>query len=284
MKIAKIFSKILFFFVFLTVLAVPATLEAQTDFRRLSESEAAGVLAGFRASRLAGDFCMKFNITHYLRKSDEAEYCTGTLFGTWTDSGPILRLEIASAAAPATKKKFILRGGKSPELWTLGDDGKPVRVDGNATEPFFENLIFTPFELQTPFVYWENAVYEQTKRYRGRPVHFFKMTPPADFCAVHPEIGFVRIGFDRVYNALIFAEIYGADGRSKKSFSLSGVQKVQEQYTIRELELRDNATRDKDEFSVYAAALGLTLPREAFEPDALAEPAPDVPAARFSHL
>lgn len=262
----------------------PAAADAQTDFRRISESEAAGVLAGFRAYRMDGDFCMKFSIAHRLRKSDEAEYCAGTLFGTWDEAGPILRLEIAPVSAPQKRKIFLLRGGKSPELWTLDADGKPTRVDGNATEPFFENLIFTPFELQTPFVYWENAVYERTKRFRGRPVHFFKMLPPDDFRAAHPEIAFVRIGFDRVYNALMCAEIYGNDGKTLKTFSLSGVQKVQEQYTIRELELRDERSRDKDEFRVYAAALGLNLPRSMFAPETFGDRVPSVPEARFSHL
>lgn len=272
------------FFLFLLLAFVPAALFAQSDFRRLSDAEAASVLDGFRAYRMAGDFCLKFNITHYLRKSDETEFCTGTLYGTWDAAGPVLRIEIARAGAPAAKKSFLLRGGREPELWTLDDEKKPVRIDGNATAPFFDGLIFTPFDLQAPFVYWENAAYEKTRRFRGRPVHFFKMTPPESFRAETPEIGFVRIGLDRVYNALVSAEIYGNDGKLKKTFSLSRVQKVQGQYTIRSLELRDDATRDKDEFSVFAAAMNLRFSRAAFSPDALAEPPPRVPESLFTRL
>lgn len=264
---------------------VPATLFAQTDFRRLEPAEAAAVLEEFRAFRMSGDACMKFTITHLLRKSDEEKHFAGTLFVTWENSAPVLRIEIrslADSAAPA--KKFLLRGGNAPELWKLDDKNRPVRLDELSTRPFFENLIFTPFDLQTPFVYWSDAEYERTKRFRGRPVHFFKMTPPESFRAAHPEVSFVRIGFDRVYNALVSAEVFGADGKLQKTFSLSGVQKVQEQYTIRELELRDDATRDKDEFVVRAAAMNLKLPRAAFTPEGLAEPAPAVPASRFSRL
>lgn len=279
----KIRSLFVFFLLALAAL-FPAELSAQSDFRRLSDAEAAEVLAGFRGYRMAGDFCMKFSITHYLRKSDETEFCTGTLYGTWDDAGPVLRIEIARAAAPTAKKHFLLRGGKNPELWTLGDDGKPQRIDGNATTPFFGELIFTPFDLQTPFVYWEDAKYEKTRRFRGRPVHFFKMTPPESFSAENPGIGYVRIGFDRVYNALVSAEVFGDDGKLKKTFSLSRVQKVQEQYTIREIELRDDATRDKDEFVVFAAAMNLRFPRSVFSPAALAEPPPAVPESRFSRL
>lgn len=272
----------IFFVACLACFAVPAY--SQSDFRSLSPQEATAVLDGFRAYRMAGDFVMKFNITHYLRKSDDTEVYTGAMFGTWDANGPILRIEIARAGNPATKKSFLLRGGKSPELWTLNPEKQVVRVDNSSTEPFFENLIFTPFDLQTPFIYWENAKYERTKRFRGRPVHFFRMYPPESFRTVNPEIAVVRIGFDRVYNALVSAEVIGNDKESKKTFSLSRVKKVSEQYTIRELELRDDVTRDKDEFVVYAAAMGVRLPRGMFAPGALTAPPSMPPDSAFERL
>lgn len=264
---------------FLWVFVLP--LSAQDEFRRLSASDAERVLSEFRAYRMPGDFCMKFEITHYLRKSDETQTCTGTLYGTWHENVPVLRIEIARGES---RKSYLLRGGNAPELWMLNDRNEPERMDKNSSEPFFENLIFTPFELQTPFVYWENARYEQTRRFRGRPVHFFKMMPPESFLAENPDIGFVRIGFDRVYNALVSAEIFDREGNLKKTFSLSRVQKVQDQYTIRELVLRDDTTRDKEEFVVVAAALNLRLPPSMFQPSAIAEPAPVIPSAYFERL
>lgn len=261
-----------------------ASVFAQSDFRSLSPQEAASVLSGFRNYRMAGDFVMKFNITHYLRKGDDTETYTGAMYGTWDANGPILRIEIAHAGIPATKKSFLLRGGKAPELWTLNAEKQVVRVDNSSTEPFFENLIFTPFDLQTPFVYWENAKYERTKRFRGRPVHFFRMYPPESFKSVNAEIAAVRIGFDRVYNALVSAEVIGTDNKPRKTFSLSRVQKIGEQYTIRELELRDDVTRDKDEFVVYAAAMGLRLSPTMFNPEALKNPPPVLPASMFKTL
>ena len=266
-------------FCLLAFLALP--LKAQDDFRRLSPDDAARVLSEFRAYRMPGDFFMQFEITHYLRKSDETETCSGTLYGTWEGGVPVLRIEIAREGV---KKSYLLRGGKNPELWTLNSENRPCRMDKNSTEPFFENLIFTPFELQTPFVYWENAQYERTRRFRGRPVHFFKMMPPENFTAENPEIGFVRIGFDRAYNALVSAEIFGKDGKLKKTFSLSRVQKIQEQYTIRELVLRDDTTRDKDEFLVTAAALNLRFPRYVFTPEGLSQLLPPVPEGYLEKL
>lgn len=233
---------------------------------------------------MPGDFVMKFTITHYLRKSDDTETYAGTMFGTWNANGPVLRIEIARDGKPETEKSFLLFGGRNPELWTLDAENRPVRVDDSSTEPFFENLIFTPFDLQTPFVYWENAQYERTKRHRGRPVHFFRMLPPDNFKAANSDVESVRIGVDRTYNALVSAEVLGVGKKLKKTFSLSRVKKVGEQYTIRELELRDDVTRDKDEFVVYAAALNILLPKKTFEPGALSEPAPSLPASAFESL
>lgn len=277
----KNFFRSLFFVV---LACVPAALGAQTDFRKLSENEAAAVLEEFRAARPSGDICLKFDITHYPRKDDATKVFAGTLYGTWTERVPVLRVEIAPKDDPAAKKSFILRSGKSPEMWTLDAGKNPVRVDGNVDTPFFDGLIFTPFDLQTPFVHWADARYEKTRRFRGRPVHFFKMVPPADFVAKNPEIGFVRIGFDRVYAALVSAEIFDGNGKTKKNFSLSRVQKVQGQYMIRELDLRDEISRDRDELIVRSAALDLRLPRETFDPDSLSAPPPRVPAVLFSEL
>ena len=256
-------------------------LDAQDDFRSLTPESASKVLSEFRSYRMPGDFCMKFEITHYLRKSDETETCTGTLYGTWTEDAPLLRIELEQGEV---EKSFLLRGGNAPELWTLDAEKRPVRMDKSSTEPFFEHLIFTPFDLQTPFIYWADSKYERTKRFRGRPVHFFRMMPPEAFRAENPDISCVRIGFDRVYNALVSAEVLDASGKLKKTFSLSRVQKVQGQYTIRELELRDDVTRDKDEFVVTAAALNLRFPRAWFTPEALAKEPPSVPASLFEQL
>lgn len=266
------------------LICVPATLWAGNDFRGLSDKEAEEVLVGFRNYRMPGDLCLKFTIEHQLRKSDESEFFVGTLYGTWDAQGPILRVEIARESDPAVKKSFILRGGKNPQLWTLDEQNKPVRVDAASTTPFFEGLIFTPFDLQTPFIYWPEADYEQTRRFRGRPVHFFKMNPPEDFRKEGHDVAFVRIGFDRVYNALVSAEVFSKEGDRQKTFSLSRVQKVGEQYTIRELVLRDDVTRDKDELVVNAAAVEIRLPKSMFEPEALAEPPPLIPPTNFSRL
>lgn len=276
-----------FSFLFVAVIAfvVPAFAQSQIGVKQLKPEEAGAVLDAFRAYRLPADSCMIFEIVHKPRKSDEESVYEGTMWGKYLNGGIALRLHIGKKGAPLTEeKRFLIRSGKNPELWELNSEGKIEKVNAESTRPFFADLIFTPFDLQTPFLFWENYEYSRTRRYRARPVHFFKMFPPEDFAKANPGIGFVNIGFDRVYNALVSAEVRDGDGKKLKSFSLGKVQKVQEIYSFKELELRDEVTRDRDTLVVRAAALHLELPRTFFGPENLDKPALRLPASVFQIL
>lgn len=264
--------------------SVPAQhIDAGT--KQLSQAEAEAVLNEFRQYRLPGDYCLQIEIVHKPRKSDDESHYSGTLWGTWIDGNACLRLEIGKhSTAVDNRKKFLIQSGKNPTLWRAGEDGKVEKIDKNNTEPFFEDLIFTPFDLQTPFLFWKNFKYESTKRSRGRPVHFFQMFPPENFAKNNAEIGSVRIGFDRAYNALVRVEVLDKTKRALKTFSLGRVQKVQEIYTFRELELRDDRSRDRDTLRVRSAAMRLRIDPQFFVPSALVEPPPSIPLSAFSIL
>lgn len=265
--------------------AVPAPAQSQIGLKQLTTGEADAVLAAFRAYRLPADSCMFFEIIHKPRKSDEESVYEGTMWAKPLVSGTVIRLQIRKkGAAVSEEKKFIIRSGKQPALWQLNEKGEPEKINAESTQPFFSDLIFTPFDLQTPFLFWEKYEYDRTRRHRARPVHFFKMFPPEAFAGVNPEIGSVNIGFDRVYNALVSAEVRNKDGKKLKSFSLGKVQKVQETYTFKELQLRDEVTRDRDTLVVRAAALHLELPKEFFLPENLSGSTVEIPVEAFQLL
>ena len=269
----------------LLAFAVPVAAQSQIGVRQLKPEEATSVLEAFRGYRPPADSCMVFEIIHKPRKSDEETVYSGTMWGKYLDDGLALRLRIGKkGAASSEQKSFLIHSGKNPSLWELGADGEVKKVDAESTRPFFADLVFTPFDLQTPFLFWEKSEYDRTRRHRARPVHFFKMFPPESFTQTNPEIGFVKIGFDRVYNALVTAEVCNPDGKKLKSFMLGKVQKVQEIYSFKELELRDEVTRDRDTLIVRAAALRLGLPRQFFRPEALAQPDLRLPASVFQNL
>lgn len=280
------FRRFLIFTLGFCALSVSA-LGQMRDFglKQLSAEEAVAVLDAFRAYRLPADYCMRFDIVHKPRKSDDETVYSGIMWGSHNAKGTIIRLHIGKAgAADDAQKRFLIQSGKNPSLWELNDEGKVEKVDAASTAPFFADLIFTPFDLQTPFLFWERYEYDRTRRYRARPVHFFDMFPPEAFAKANPGIGSVRIGFDRAYNALIKAEVCNQDGRVMKQFSLGGVRKIQGMYSFEELELRDETTRDRDTLIVRAAALRLRIPEIYFAPENLGKPPLAVPASAFEVL
>jgi hypothetical protein len=266
------------FAMFLFCLAVALPVRAQTSgsmsYRRLSPGEAAQHLAAFRKFRLAGDVCFQFTLTHVPRKDEAGEVYRGTLWGSSSDQGPVFRIELAPAAGGATgaPQRFLLQGGPKPELWIVGNEGKPVRVASDLTRPFSRGLILTPFEVQTPFVYWPDAAYLEPRRVRGRPAHVFQMNPPEEFKKTHPGTGFVRLAFDRQFNyAITQAVVYDAKGDELRKFEVEHISKVQETYIPTEFRVLDLVSRDKDIFRVTHAALHLKLPRSTFDPAMLAQ-------------
>lgn len=276
------------FAMFLFCLAVALPAQAQSSgsmgYRRLSSEEAAQHLAAFRKFRLAGDVCFQFTLTHVPRKDGAESVHRGTLWGSWSGEGPVFRVELVPATGEAgggTPRRFLLQGGPNPELWGIGGAGKPVRITGDTTRPFSPGLILTPFEVQTPFVYWPDAAYIEPRRVRGRPAHVFQMNPPEAFKKAHPGTGFVRLAFDRQFNyAITQAVVYDGKGEELRKFEVENISKVQETYIPTEFRVLDLVSRDKDIFRVTHAALRLELPRATFDPATLVQPAalPDAKA------
>ncbi len=258
---------------------------SQMEFKQITQEEGRAILLEFRKFRFPADYCMDFEIVHKPRKSDEETVYVGTLWATWNNDGALSRMELRATGEPPEKsRKFLIQSGKNPELWTLGENGSVEKIDSKSTAPFFEGLIFTPFEVQAPFLFWEIFSYETTKRSRGRPVHFFKMVPPENFKADNPGIGFIRIGIDRAYNVLMSAESYANDGAKLKNFYVGSVKKIQDLYTFKELELRDERSRDRDTFRVKKAAMRLKFDRELFAPKNLTQEMPKIPDGFFEKV
>ncbi|MDR1817451.1 MAG: hypothetical protein LBR07_04615 [Puniceicoccales bacterium] len=270
----------------------PAVADAQSSrggirsFGHESPESAAKILSDFRNYRI-GDYCFEFVIKHVPRRSDDTKTYHGTIWTTWGGDGPLFRVELQDAApaagaaaggtgdakTAAAAVRFILKSGPSSALWTLGADGRPALVTGNVNKPFFPGLIITPLELQTPFSYWADSRYIKTDRFRGRPTHFFEMRPPADFLRANPQIGSVRLGFDRAYNALMQAVVLNPAGDETRKLEAESFTKVRDVYIPEELRVLDLVKRDKDIMRVTAAAVRLRNPREVFDPATLDRPA-----------
>jgi hypothetical protein len=276
------------------LLAASSEMRAQSSFDdgrlgQLSPKTAAKVLDEFRSFRTR-DFCFRITITHVPKKSGEETVHHGILWGAWNNGGPVFRIELAPAkttpaGASAAPLRFILQSGPKPVLWVAGEDGKPVRAASNTSAPLAPGLIISAVELQQQFTYWPDANYIETRRFRGRPTNFFKMTPPAAFRTAHPQIGHVTLGFDRAFpSALMQAIVHDPHGRELRKVELESFTKAQDNYIPEEIRMHDMTTRDKDILRVTAASLKLRNPPEIFDPATLGKPAAPPPENLFEKI
>ncbi len=251
------------------------------EFRRLSKEESAKVMSDFRRSRVAGVRRMRFVITHSERNADEDTRYVGEMCVAPLAQGMATRVELRAQGRPESERRvFLILNGAQPAVYGVGPDGGVRREDAQALSPLMSGLVFTPYDLQMPFIHWREYKYRETERFRTRPTDYFRMTPDPEFRRVHPEISGVNLGFDRAYNALMRAETLGDNGRAIRELRAESFGKVRGEWTIRSMRLRDERTRAADTLEVTGVASG-SLPASVFAPEGLAAPLPPVADSAF---
>jgi hypothetical protein len=165
-----------------------------------------------------------------------------------------------------------VQNGPQPAIWSWQAGAAGTRRLGLAEQfaPLAQTDL-TPFDLQMPFLFWSDFTFEGVARLRGRPAHRFLFLPPAEVAAANPALTGVRVSLDSQFHALVETELIGEGGRVLKSVSLLELKKTQEQWIMKTIDLRDEATRNKTRFTFTGAALGLSLAPALFEPGALAD-------------
>ncbi|MDR3228927.1 MAG: hypothetical protein LBT53_05905 [Puniceicoccales bacterium] len=274
------------------VCAPTATAQSAFDTgpaRRLSNREVGVILNKVRGTQI-GEVCLRFVIQHVPRKSDETVTYEGTLWTGRRNNINVFRLELSPPAGDKSGKRplrLFLKSGEDAELWTNGGPGgAPARADATSNKPFFEGLIFTPLELQTPFLHWGDVSYERTARFRGRPTHFFRAVPPAAFKRANPNINAVRFGTDKGFGDFVILQaiVLGDGDKELRKYEAETFTNVRGVYLPEEMRALDIASRDKDIFRVTAAAVNVNHPPGIFDPSTLNESAPQPSEARFEKL
>ena len=234
------------------------------------------ILAEFRQLGLAGDYALDFSLRVMPRRGDERTV-TGRLYGTRNEAGPLSLVEFPPATEGA--RRILVQNGPQSAVWTVARDGADAVAVGAAQ--LFAPLAgtdLTAFDLQMPFLFWPDNVFEGVVSVRGRPAHRFLAYPPAEIAAARPALAGVRFYLDTQFNALVQAEELGPDETPVKTISVIDLKRTQDQWIVRTIDLRDEATRNKTRFRITAAALNLHLPRIVFTPSHLPVP-PELDAA-----
>ena len=241
--------------------------ESYLQVGKLDQAEGRRVLEQFRHVGIAGEYYLEFEIRVMPRRGDERVF-RGRLWGARNDQGAVLRVAVKDAAGQ--EHRLLIQNGVEAGVWR--SDARtdiPRRV--GSLEPLVEGVELTAFELQMPFIYWPDATLESVSRIRSRPAHAFLFRPPSSWAKEHPEVAGVRAYLDTQFNAPVQTEVLDARGRVWRTLSLVDLKKIGDQYIVKSIDLRNEATRDKTRLQVTAAALGLEFATAMFEPSGLNE-------------
>lgn len=244
---------------------------------RIDLEEGARRLAAFRSQRLEGDYCFKFTLEHKPRRARTVRY-DGMMWGSWNEQGPVTRFRIfpnrntvGDESGRIEPVELIIQNGLVQSAWVRRRTGDAFKLlEGGALfEPILPGLLYSPFDLQMPFVYWDDFTYEgPTLVGASRVAQQFLLKPPVDSASADRGIAGVRVGLDDTYDALWRVEVVNEEGDSTSRFSVEKLKKVQGQYIVKIITLTDFMTKNRTTFVVQAATVGISLNRNLFSPKA----------------
>ncbi len=238
----------------------------------LPDAPTAGLLLDhFRQSIWAEPIYAEFDLREMPRRGPERAF-HGRFWGARNERGPVTRIELDVGKGGFTHR-ILVQGGPDGGLWT-SDAGAPGTANADATlAPLVPGVEMAPFDiLPMPYLYWLDAELVSIERVRGRPAYSYVFTPPAEFSARNPTVKSVRAYLDTQYDALVQSEVTAKDGSLSKTLSLLELRKVGDRWIPKDVDVRNEATRDKTRLSLTAVAVGIPTTASAFDPDQLGAP------------
>lgn len=248
-----------------------------------ARADAAAVLDQFRRSIYAEPIYIEFDLREMPRRGKERVF-HGRLWGARNGRGPVTRFELDVGRGVPTHR-VLVQGGPDAGIWVSDGQGGGEPLDEKAVlMPLVPGAEITPFDIQMPYLYWLDVDRTGEERVRGRPAYVYLFTPPGEFAGANPGVRSVRAYLDIQYDALMQSEITGANGRVAKTLSLLELRRVGDRWIPRDLDVRNEETRDKTRLSVTAVAIGITVDPAAFDPSRLGAAAAQPPRASITRI
>jgi hypothetical protein len=275
-------STVCFFFALLSATSVPSVAQSRLNrppprYLQLgspNQETGAEILRKVRVAGPAGGYYLEFELRVLPRRGDEFRI-PGCLWGGRNIDGPVTRMQLGSAkggpGGVAGENRILVQGGPRPSAWKwpAASGTVAVAIDDGALFTPLAGTDLTAFDLQMPFLFWKEFVYEGITRLRGRPASTFLLYPPASIVARRPDLAAIRVYLDPQFNALVQAEQLGENETPLKSMRVIELKKIDDQWIVKSIELRDETTRNKTRFTVTTAALGLDFAGGLFDPGSL---------------
>lgn len=256
------------------------------QFGQPDQAEGRKILENFRLQGISGDYFLEFELHVLPRRGETHVVKGGRLWGGRNEIGPVSRVELP-AVEGASARRLLVQNGATGSVWIAGTAATaalPGALDPAALFAPLAGTDLTAFDLQMPFLYWNDFVFEGVAPVRGRPAHVFLVYPPANIVALKPELSGVRVYLDTQFGALVQAQQIGSEERVLKSITVLDLKKVDDQWMVKTIDLRDEATRNKTQFVVTGAALGLDFSGALFDSAALGGAITPPPAERIHQL
>ncbi len=232
-----------------------------TKVVELTTTEADKMWSAFKKSKINGDYAMGFTITHSPRRGEDVEY-VGEMYGTRMGDETLTRIRVKKVEPKDSPvSDFILSNHPTEcRVWRVNGDKFEEIKKSDWNKPLVEGLIFSPFDLLTPYVHRQHK-YVGGGRI-GQAVYFFDLVPPAN----EKDAKKVRMAITREFNSPAQTQIFGEDGTLEKTVSLGSVKKFDGLWIIHELSARDENSRDKDKLRFRAAIVKTIVPSSVFDP------------------
>jgi hypothetical protein len=278
--------------VFLAVLAAFAGGQADAQKRRRpppqyktwgepDQAKGLEILQSFRSSGLAGDYFLKFSLKTF-GSDREKRQVAGVLYGSRNGNGPVSLVEIGEPSESGRSVRYLIQNGPQPFVWRADEgDEIPVLLTGDVLSQTLFDTDVTPFDLQLPYLFWEDFAYEGLVRFRGRPTNVFLLFPPEREGGLYPGITGVRLYLDSQFNAMMQAEILNEALEVGKEINLLKIKKIDGEWMARTIDVRMPGGV-KTRFRIESASMSCSWDPSMFEPVKLLQELPQLDESRLT--
>lgn len=227
----------------------------------LTPEEAARRWAEFSATRPAADYCFAFILEHKPRRGESRDY-EGLIWGTAGDvSQANTRISLRDKATKEPVEFLILGNSGKPEIYRF-KGGKTEKLETTQwLSPLMEGLIYSPFDVLMPFKTWPSSYFGPGRV--ARAVHFYDLKAPENFSGA--DISKIRVALSREFNAPFQTEFFDKNGDVSRVLSLGSVKKFDEKWIVKELEMFDKNSRDRDSIKIVSAKFLKEFPEGIFD-------------------
>lgn len=241
------------------------------------------ILETFRSKVIPVPYFLEFTLRTYGKGRPDLRL-DGRLYGGINANGPVSLIEVDDDSGTDDPVRYLIQNGPIPVVWrTVAESSEPEVLSAeDLSDPLYRTDV-TPFDLQLPYLFWQDFVYEGLTRFRGRPTDVFILYPPEDERDLYPRISGVRLYLDSQFDAMMQAEILDENMEVAKRINLLEIRKIDGTWMAKTIDVK-MPDGTKTRFRIAAARMNCAWDRTLFEPGSLAAELPVIPESELVRI